>query len=203
MSTHKLVPSAVEDSQASTDRNELDLSREEIHDVLSNRRRRWALQYLKRQDERSVAVTDVVDYVTRCECGPPLDAIGHTERKRVYTALRQSHLPKMDDLGVVNYDQMRGEVTLTENAREVQMYLEYVPENDIPWHTYYLGMTTVCLGLAGVTWAGIYPFDGVTWASLAILFVALFGLSALTHTYHARQNRLVNADLPPPTEDDR
>ncbi|MDR5672517.1 hypothetical protein RH858_05050 [Halalkaliarchaeum sp. AArc-GB] len=171
------------------------ISREEIFEVLSNERRRLALQYLEQADEEPVPLREVVDYVTSRQNGASLEEIDSATRKAVYTALRQSHFPKMDDMGVVEYDQLRGEIELTDTANEVQMYLEYVPKNDIPWHEYYLGLAGVCAALVTVTWAGIYPFGGLSWQLLSLLFVLLFVISAVSHAYHARGNRLENATV--------
>lgn len=67
-------------------------------DLLRNRRRRLVLDYL---NENSPAdYDDVVDYVVREEAG-----LGYstTEHKRVYVALYQNHIPKLDEAGVVEF----------------------------------------------------------------------------------------------------
>lgn len=167
-----------------------DLSPDEIFEVLSNDRRRCTLHYLKQCDERRVPLREVVDYVTAWENDVPIDQIDSNARKCVYTALRQSHLPKLDKTGVVDYDQRRGEVELTDAAREVQVYMEYVPGNDIPWSEYYLGLSAVLATLAVVSWVGVYPFDGVSWIAMTFLVVTTTLLSAVVHTYHTHQNEL-------------
>lgn len=166
------------------------LSRNDIFEILRNERRRLTLQYLDRCEMESVPLRDVVDYVASRENGTPIEELDAGKRKAVYTALRQSHFPKMDELGVVRYEHLRGEIELTEAAKDVQMYLEYVPENEIPWHEYYLGLTAVGAALLVVTWVGIVPFDRLSWFALAVLFVFLYGSSAVAQAYHARRNRL-------------
>lgn len=183
----KLKRSAREPPAEESDR---ELSRNDVFEVLRNERRRLTLQYLQRSDEERVPLCEVVDYVAAQENGKPIEAVDSGKRKAVYTALRQSHFPKMDDLGVVNYDNLRGEVELTDAATEVQLYLEYVPGDEIPWHEYYLGLTGVAAALLAVVWAEIFPFGALSWRTLAVVIVLLFGVSAAVHARQARKNRI-------------
>lgn len=166
------------------------LPREEVFDVLSNDRRRCVLHYLKQQDERRVELRELVDYVAAWENDTTVREIDSDARKRVYTALRQSHLPKLEDAGVIEYEHLRGEVELTDQARDVQLYLEQVPKNDIPWSEYYLGLSAVGAGLVVATWMGVFPFVHLSGIGLAAILVALFALSAAVHTYDASRSRI-------------
>ncbi|WP_336136869.1 DUF7344 domain-containing protein [Natronomonas amylolytica] len=166
------------------------LPRDEVFEVLSNDRRRCALHYLKQHDGRRVELRELVDHVTAWENDTSTAEIDSTERKRVYTALRQNHLPKLEEAGVIEYEHMRGEVELTENAQEVQMYLEFVPHNDIPWSEYYLGLSAVGAALAAAVWLGVFPFAQLSGLGLAVILVALFAVSAVVHTYDAARNRI-------------
>ena len=165
------------------------LSRDTIFEVLSNERRRLVLHYLKQRDER-VDLRELVDHVAAWEYDTEVGTLDSSRRKRVYTALRQSHLPKLDDAGVVSYDNRRGAVELTEDAREVQVYLEYVPEDDIPWSTYYLGLSTIMGIVVTATWLEIFPFAVATGIGLAAFTVAAFAASAAVHTRYTLQNEL-------------
>ncbi|MFP9062116.1 hypothetical protein ACLI4R_16560 [Natrialbaceae archaeon A-chndr2] len=173
------------------------LSRDEMFTMLSNRRRRWVLYYLKRHEGNRVDLRTLVDTISAWEYGTSVEALSWKQRKRVYTALRQSHLPKLDDAGIVKYDQSRGTVELTESAHEVQLYLEYVPAHDIPWSQYYLGLTLVGAALVVLAWGPIYPFDGLSGLVLASMVLVMFGISALVHHYHLRQHKLGARDVPP------
>lgn len=168
----------------------VELPRDEIFDVLSNERRQCILHYLKRHDDRRVELRELVDYVAAWENDTSLEELDSAERKRVYTALRQSHLPKLEEAGVVEYEHMRGEVEMTDEASQVQLYLEFVPHNDIPWSEFYLGLAAVGAALVTVTWARIYPFGGLDGLGLAAILVALFAVSAAVHTYEVSKNRI-------------
>lgn len=163
--------------------------REVIFDVLSNERRQCILHYL-RQEDRRVDLRDLVDYVTAWENDTTTEAIGTAQRKRVYTAVRQTHLPRLKDAGFVEYEHRRGQVELTEQARRAQMYLEYVPENDIPWSEFYLGLSGFGAALVAATWIGVFPFVALTGEVVAAILVALFAVSAGIHTYQLKRNRI-------------
>lgn len=184
-----LKGTTISDSVSPSD-NASSLPRDEVFEVLSNARRRCALQYLKQQDDRRVELRELVDHVTAWENDTTTAEIDSAERKRVYTALRQNHLPKLDDAGIIEYEHMRGEVELTEDAREVQMYLEFVPHNDIPWSEYYLGLSAVGAALVAAVWVGVYPFGELSGLGLSVILIALFAVSAAVHTYDAARNRI-------------
>jgi len=167
-----------------------DISREEIFTVLSNGRRRRVLEYLEAHDEPRVDLRTLVDTLAEWEYGEPTETLSWKERKRVYTALRQSHLPKLAEAGAIEYDPSRGEVELTDDTREFQVYLEYVPEGDIPWSLCYLGLAGIGTTMVALSWLAVFPFGGVPGRVLSVVLLAMFSVSALAHTYHSRRNRL-------------
>ena len=179
-------------SQKRTD----ELTRDEIFAMLSNRRRRWVLHFLKQCDEQRIDLRTLVDTVSSWEYDTPPDELPWKKRKRIYTALRQSHLPKLADAGVIEYDRNRGEVALTDNARTVRMYLEYVPEHDIPWSQCYLGLSVVAVTITGLAWHSVYPFAELSGMALAVILVAMFATTALAHTYYTSHNRLGTEGMP-------
>jgi hypothetical protein len=73
----------------------------DIHDVLRNERRRHTLELLRDNGETS-SVRDLSEEVAALETGesPPPRNI----RQSVYVSLHQTHLPKLDDLGIAVYD---------------------------------------------------------------------------------------------------
>lgn len=179
-----------------TDRTGTEMPRDQIFEVLSNERRRYVLHYLKQQDGNRVELRELVDQVAAWENDTSVDHLDSADRKCVYTALRQSHLPKLDDAGIVEYDNLRGEVVLTDAAREVQQYLEYVPRADVSWSQYYMGLSAICAVLAAAVWAGVAPVDGLSGFTLAGLFVGLFVVSSSVHAYHSWKSRSGPEDAP-------
>ena len=163
----------------------VELPRERIFEILRNRRRQYVLHYLMREaGDQRVGLRELVDQVAAWENDTSVKQLDSDVRKSVYTALRQSHLPKLHEVGIVEYDNLRGEVALTDVTRDVYMYLEYVPGDDISWSQYYLWLSGICSVLTATVWIGVFPFSEVPGIALAGLFVGLFALSSVVHARH-------------------
>ena len=84
------------------------LSLSEVFDVLQNARRRHVLKHLRGTEVAEF--DDLVDYVAACDAGVEPGGADSGTRKAAYTSLYQSHLPKLADLGVVEYDHDAGRI---------------------------------------------------------------------------------------------
>ncbi|MFC6835961.1 DUF7344 domain-containing protein [Halomarina ordinaria] len=162
------------------------LSEDDVFEVLSNGRRRYAYHYLKQAGEE-VDIRELTDHVTAREYDKPPEALTATERNRVSTALHQFHLPKMDDCGFVEYDARRGEVALSPSASDLEVYVDVVPGRDVPWSRYYLGLAGVNAVVLLGTAAGVAPFGALPVVSWFAFAVASLLVSALVHTYYTRR----------------
>ena len=171
------------------------IPRDQLFGMLANRRRRWVLHALKSQDDETVSFGTIVETVSAWEYETDPAELTWKQRKRVYTALRQSHLPKLDDTGIINYNQQRGTVELTEEAQQAQLYLEYVPSHDIPWSYCYLSFAGLGLVVSLFMWASVGPFAGLSGLGFVWILVGLFGVTAVVHTYYTQQNRLGSTTL--------
>lgn len=96
-------------------------ARDEVFSVLSNRRRRLVLYCLHERGETTL--TELSRQVAAWENGIPTGAVTHTQRKRVYTALHQNHLPKLREAGVVTYSRARTDIRLAPGATAVTRHL--------------------------------------------------------------------------------
>lgn len=164
------------------------LSYDTVFTTLSNRRRRYVLQFL--QDNGGTSeLRDIAEHLAAWENDKTVDAITRKERRRVYTALQQSHLPKMDDDGIVSFDRDRGTVEMTELAEELRVYLEVVQGSEIPWSEYYLGLSAVCVALVVAAYIGVLP-AAVPELGLAGAIALIFALSAAINVYRQRQRRI-------------
>lgn len=172
------------------------LSRDLVFDVLKNRRRRYALHYLRRAEE-SVQLSELAEQVAAWENGIAIEAISAAERKRVYTALYQSHLPKLDDAGIVDYNQNRGIVELSETAEQLDVYLDMDTKSNIEWHNWYLGLAVGGVGLLTGAFLGLPPFSVVGDVLVAAIVVAAYAAVAIAHTYYARHVPADGGETPP------
>lgn len=88
----------------------------DIHDVLSNERRQLTLQILSENGD-DISARELSERIAERETGeqPPPRNI----RQSAYVSLQQTHLPKLDKLGIVDYDMTAKRVSLAERADEV------------------------------------------------------------------------------------
>jgi hypothetical protein len=91
--------------------------------VLSSRRRRRVIDHLRATDG-TASVGDLAEQIAIEENDTTHQQLSSYERKRVYVSLYQNHLPMMDDVGVVDYDEHRKTVRLRESVAEFEPYLE-------------------------------------------------------------------------------
>lgn len=162
---------------------------EVIFETLSNHRRRYTLHYLKQRNER-VTVRELSEQVAAWENGTSLADVTPKERKRVYTALHQTHLPKMDQVGVVDYDRNRGTVALTRGIESFDIYLDVVPEQELDWGEFYLGLGVLGTALALALTVDVYPLTLLP----DVVYVAVISLTMLLaggiHVLSRRRTRL-------------
>ena len=119
-----------------------EIDEREIHDILRNWRRRMVIQELK-SNAGSTTLRALAETLAEAESGespPPRNV-----RNSVYNSLHQTHLPKLDDAGVVTYDRDRKTVSLESQARDVNLYMEVVTRYGITWATYYRRLMTLAL----------------------------------------------------------
>ena len=173
------------------------VSEDELFDVLANSRRRYALHALTGDETRTHELGDLSERVAAWENGIDVAEVSYDERKRVYTALQQSHLPKLDDAGVVSFDKDRGTVDATPALEDVEIYLDVVEGNEIPWSEYYLGLSAVSAALLAAVWVNAFPFALVPDLGWFAFVVVAFGVSATLNRYYSTDMRLGADDSPP------
>ena len=174
-----------------------EVSEDELFDVLANQRRRFAVHLLKREEKDKLEIGDMAEQIAAWENGTDMAEITGDERKRVYTALQQSHLPKMDDAGVVEFNKDRGVVEPTPALQNVDLYMDVVEGREIPWSTYYLGLSAVAAALTGAVWLGAWPFTLLPEMAWTVAIVVAFAFSAITHKYYTAEMKVGEPDEPP------
>lgn len=180
-----------------TTQNSGEIDVDVIFHILSNRRRRYVLHYLLQRSE-AVELSDLASQVTAWEYQIPVEEVTHKQRKRVYTALRQTHLPSMHDEGVIVYDTRTGRVEPTEATAEFDIYMDIVPRNEIPWSQYYLGLGVLFCAMTAAAAVVPFPpftsFPDIAWAGL---FAVILLASAGAHVYHSLTWQLGSDGEPP------
>jgi hypothetical protein len=105
------------------------LEKGEIFDLLKNSRRRSIIQYLRANDGYA-ELNDVAEHIAAEENDITVRELSSDQRKRVYIGLYQCHLPKMDTMGVVEYDKNRGTIELQESVSQLLAYMDPIDEDE-------------------------------------------------------------------------
>jgi hypothetical protein len=101
------------------------IEKDDAFHILQNSRRRAVLRYLLDHDEEErFVMRDLAEEVAAWEHDTTVQQLVSDERQRVYIALYQSHLPKLDDHDVIEYNQSRGVVEPTGLIEVFEPYLE-------------------------------------------------------------------------------
>jgi len=180
----------------SQDENETTLSQDDCFDLLSNHRRRYALHYLRR-NEGEASLGELADTVASLENGVDRDAVSYDQRKRVYTSLQQVHLPRMDEMDVVEFDEREGAVAIGPAAEDLDIYLEVVQGRDIPWSLFYLLLGVVNAVIVGAAALGTPVLAAIPTSGWSVFVVTTFLVTSLAHVYLTRTEMRLGEGDPP------
>lgn len=154
--------------------SEYTLGEEEIHDILSNERRKRTLELLKNRTG-PIELRDLSDWVAEAESGQ--SPAPKSVRQSVYNSLHQTHLPKLDRHDIVEYDQGRKLITLKSKARRVDLYMEVLTPYGITWSTYYRTLSVLSLMAIIADQMEMLWFPGDYSVLIASIFLVVIALS--------------------------
>jgi len=155
------------------------LTQDVVFDILSSARRRYVL-YLLRTSEEPIEMTDLAERVAAWENDTTVEELTKQQRKRVYVSLYQTHVPKLEDAGLVAYEQDSGIVELTAAAAGVDRYLD-TEEPRFPWPYLYLPLILLGTGLVALTTFDVWVFGSLSGTGLGIVIVSGLLLSVAAH----------------------
>jgi len=167
--------------------SERSLSQDVVFDILSSPRRRYVLYYLKQVDE-PIELTALAEQVAAWENETDPESLTDQQRKRVYVSLYQTHIPKLDESGVVHYDENEGTVELAAGASTVD---DYLPQSgtELPWERIYLAVAALGGLVLLVTAFDVSVFAAVSEATAAFLVILGFLATSIAHYVHYRRQR--------------
>lgn len=167
--------------------SERSLSQDVVFDILSSPRRRYVLYYLKQVDE-PIELTSLAEQVAAWENQTDTESLTDQQRKRVYVSLYQTHIPKLDEAGVVTYDENDGTVELASGANTVD---EYLPQSgtDRPWEQIYLALAAAGGLFLLVTALDVSVFGAISEAAAAFVVIFGFLVTSVLHYLHYRRQR--------------
>lgn len=153
------------------------LSIDDVFEVLYNRRRRDVVEYLQRRDG-AVSASELAEHIAAEENDTTVEQLSTYERKCVYVGLYQNHLPKMDDLGVVDYDADRGRVAPRPMIAQLEPYMEDGSDPDSARLATGATISLAVIVLLGVLEIGVFAaVSPPTWVGLGA--AAVVGLAGI------------------------
>lgn len=172
-----------------------ELTQDDIFEILSNSRRRYLIHTLH-QHNGAVELSDLATYTAAWEHGVDIDQIESDQRRRVYISLYQTHLPKLVEYGVVDYDEDANTVSLTDRVDRIDHYLYIDEEPSTRWWLYYASLSVVAVLLLAASWWEVYPVSTVSTELVAQLITAAFFVLAVSHYLVQRTHRRRRFDDP-------
>jgi len=174
-----------------------ELSHDDCFDILSNHRRRFLLHYLEYHDG-AANIGEPAQQIAAWENNISAEEVTYEERKRVYTSLQQVHLPRMDEMGVVEFDNQSGNVQYGPAAEEVDVYIEIVRGNDILWGAFYFRLAVLNLGIILTVRFSDMTLSISSGFWLAFFSITMFLIASLAHIYISRKEIQLGNNLEPP-----
>lgn len=107
------------------------LTLDTVFELLANCRRRYVIYSLLEPSSGVLALDDLVDDVTRLESVDGTDSMSEDLRERVASDLHYWHLPVLEDVGVVTYDD-RSDVVQFHGNRELERWAARVRDEELP-----------------------------------------------------------------------
>ncbi|NGM70741.1 hypothetical protein G6M89_17300 [Natronolimnobius sp. AArcel1] len=144
---------------------------EQIYEILANRRRRETIRELMYSSEAApMSLHQLSKEVAARETGetPPPSKL----RESVYNSLHQTHLPKLHELGIVQYDRDSRTVQLHERAHDVDQYMAVEAGYGITWSEVYrtLGVLSLTVLLAALLEApAVSAVDPLLWSAVFLV----------------------------------
>jgi DNA-binding transcriptional ArsR family regulator len=164
--------------------NSQSIPEQEVYTLLSNPRRLRTLDHLRRRPN-SVPLRELSEIIAAAESGET--PAPRQVRATVYVSLHQTHLPKLDELGIVDYDRDRKEVRPLGRARQLGPYMDVMTRFGVSWGGFYrwlgvVGLFVILTAQMGLP--GMSVLDPLLWTTT---FLGLFALSTAYQLWGIRR----------------
>ena len=157
--------------------NEEELAQADLFDVFSNARRRMAVRFLTER-RGSCDLAPLVEQVASWENDVDTDEVTRVQRRRVYISLYQTHLPMLDEYGIVDWDADAHRIELLHNGATFEPYLDRHPDADHAWHHTYGLLAVVGTVTLALAWLSVGPVSTTITPLLAIVLSGAFFIVA-------------------------
>ena len=177
-----------------SDTDNTTLSQDVAFDLLSNARRRFVLRQLQ-EGQDPIELGGLAGALAAKENGVSVEKLTAQQRKRTYVSLYQTHIPKLVEAGVIEYDRDAGVVSSTDHVDELAAYF-HTPLEMPPWALMYGSIAAVGVLVMLVVSVSDPPIISTTYVGVPF-FLVFAALSLLHYKYvteHHRNGGLVPVD---------
>lgn len=164
------------------------LSPDDVFEILSNARRRTMIHYLHQQHGHA-DLSDIADHIAAWEYDTTHDQITSDQRRRVYISLYQTHLPKLAEYGIVDYDEDEKTVRLTSRVKDVDRFLYIEDQKMNRWWLAYIALAIIAAMLLLGTWLNGTLRSMLSGELLALLVAMAFIILSAVHYAAVRFRR--------------
>ncbi|WP_256301008.1 DUF7344 domain-containing protein [Haloarchaeobius salinus] len=167
------------------------LTQDVVFDILSNSRRRFILSRLQKRDE-PIELMDLANQIAAWENDTTVDELTDKQSKRVYVSVYQTHVPKLESVGLITYDPDTGLIELADQAREIDRYMPDQEEEEVPWHRYYVALAGLSAAFFLLVIANVPVLGALSTPVAGVVIVVAF---AMLSTVHFITNRRRNSEM--------
>lgn len=160
------------------------LTQDEAYDLLSNERRRSVITHLRERGE-PIDVMELSRMVAASEYDMDPEELSKQQVKRVYVSLYQTHVPKLDERGVIEYDEENGTVRLSERVADLDPLMVDDHANEISWRLAYLFVALA--GLLLYALVALVPL-AVSPTAVGLLVIGVFAVLTGVHSFLDKKN---------------
>ena len=163
---------------------ESELSQDVVFDILSSPRRRYVLYYLRSTGE-TVQLTDLAEKVAAWENDVEPGDITDQERKRVYVSLYQTHIPRLAEASLIDYEKESGQIAPSDQTARIDRYLNSNDDDEWPWQEIYLSLAAVSAVILALT----AFVDAIPELLAAAIVIAAVATVVIAHLLYRQSKR--------------
>jgi len=176
-----------------------ELTQDTVFEILSNSRRRFMLSYLNEHDG-PVDLMELANEIAAWENETTVDELTDKQSKRVYVSVYQTHVPKLEATGLIDYDSDSGLIELSERASEIDRYMPD-EESERPWHRYYVGLAIASAVFYGAVALGVPVLEQLTTAGAGVVVVVVVAFAVLSGYHYFKRDKKASIVEEMPVED--
>lgn len=164
------------------------LSQDNVFDILSDSRRRYILYYLRKTGE-PVELGKLAEELAAWENEIPVGELTKQQRKRVYVSLYQTHIQKLAEAGIIEYDPDSGLVSLDEQTSQIEPYImtDQDANGQQRWQGTYILLAAVSTVVYALVALDVSVFGLVSEPAVGSAILIAFASLVGAHLLHLRR----------------